>query len=217
MPAPRKRRVIKPLSKIPTPQVKQGTESNESVRSVGAAARVEAEAAVAAAMEAAAAAAVAAAAAAAASEVAAAAAVDAASAPAPGSAEAFFSQAHNVRGYQSARHSSEKAHERINGQLAGLQRKKIIRARARGESVHVEPEKKKAAREASAARFYGGVGLQLEESTPERFVRLAKLAKEWRQGPYTMYRAPYTSVYPIPYTLCTQTLCPKPRTPYPSS
>ena len=32
-----------------------------------------------------------------------------------------------------------------------------------------------------AARFYGGrAGLQLEESTPERFLRLAKLAKEWR-------------------------------------
>ena len=32
-----------------------------------------------------------------------------------------------------------------------------------------------------AARFYGGrARLQLEESTPERFLRLAKLAKEWR-------------------------------------
>jgi hypothetical protein len=44
--------------------------------------------------------------------------------PPPGSAEAFFSQARNVRGYQSDRHSTERAHERINAQLAGLQRKK---------------------------------------------------------------------------------------------
>ena len=35
--------------------------------------------------------------------------------------------------------------------------------------------------ETNAVRFYGGVGLQLEESTPERFLRLAKLAREWRE------------------------------------
>ena len=39
----------------------------------------------------------------------------------------------------------------------------------------VEPQPR-----SKAARFYGGVGLQLEESTPERFLRLAKLAKEER-------------------------------------
>ena len=34
---------------------------------------------------------------------------------------------------------------------------------------------------ASAARFYGGFGLQLEENITERFTRLAKLAQEWRR------------------------------------
>ena len=96
-----------------------------------------------------------------------------------------------VRGYQSDRHSTESAHERLNSQLAGLHRKKVIRARAAGENAEETASRTNAARrsgdehevrdETNAARFYGGVGLQLEESTPERFLRLAKLAREWRE------------------------------------
>ena len=91
-------------------------------------------------------------------------------------------RARNVRGYQSDRHSTESAHERINSQLAGLHRKKVIRARADGVDLDRETKKetsRSAARrdgsehvvkdETNSARFYGGVGLQLEESTPERF------------------------------------------------
>ena len=127
--------------------------------------------------------------------------------PEPGSAEEFFSKARNVRGYQSARHSTESAHERINAQLAGLHRKKIIRARARGETLDpepatggggvtkggVEPQPR-----SKAARFYGGVGLQLEESTPERFLRLAKLAKEWREQKSKTPWHSYASAYSAP-------------------
>ena len=89
-------------------------------------------------------------------------------------------RARNVRGYQSDRHSTESAHERINSQLAGLHRKKVIRARADGVDLDRETKKetsRSAARrdgsehvvkdETNSARFYGGVGLQLEESTPE--------------------------------------------------
>ncbi len=105
-------------------------------------------------------------------------------------AEANF-KARATRGYQSDRHSTESAHERINSQLAGLHRKRVIRARAMG--VDVDAEARRHARraaeterevkdETNSARFYGGVGLQLEESTPERFLRLAKLAKEWREA-----------------------------------
>jgi len=105
-------------------------------------------------------------------------------------AEANF-KARATRGYQSDRHSTESAHERINSQLAGLHRKRVIRARAMG--VDVDAEARRSARraaeserevrdETNSARFYGGVGLQLEESTPERFLRLAKLAKEWREA-----------------------------------
>ena len=96
-----------------------------------------------------------------------------------------------VRGYQSDRHSTESAHERLNSQLAGLHRKKVIRARATGKAAEETTSRTNAARrsgdehevrdETNAARFYGGVGLQLEESTPERFLRLAKLAREWRE------------------------------------
>jgi len=96
-----------------------------------------------------------------------------------------------TRGYQSDRHSTESAHERLNSQLAGLHRKKVIRARAFGSSAEETAARTSAARrsgdehevrdETNAARFYGGVGLQLEESTPERFLRLAKLAREWRE------------------------------------
>jgi len=105
-------------------------------------------------------------------------------------------EARKTRGYQSDRHSTETAHERLNGQLAGLHRKKAIRARAAGdagERADVAPgggnrgnaarrrgEEHEVRDETNAARFYGGVGLQLEESTPERFLRLAKLAREWR-------------------------------------
>lgn len=100
--------------------------------------------------------------------------------------------ARNVRGYQSDRHSTETAHERLNAQLAGLQRKKVIRARATGIDVSepkkraedpdaIERQRENTVWASKAARFYGGrAGLQLEESTPERFLRLAKLAKEWR-------------------------------------
>ena len=100
--------------------------------------------------------------------------------------------ARNVRGYQSDRHSTETAHERLNAQLAGLQRKKVIRARAMGIDVSepkkraedpdaIERQRENTVWASKAARFYGGrAGLQLEESTPERFLRLAKLAKEWR-------------------------------------
>ena len=100
-------------------------------------------------------------------------------------------QARRTRGYQSDRHSTESAHERLNSQLAGLHRKKVIRARAAGENAEETASRTNAARrsgdehevrdETNAARFYGGVGLQLEESTPERFLRLAKLAREWRE------------------------------------
>ena len=110
----------------------------------------------------------------------------------------FAYNARAVRGYQSDRHSTETAHERLNAQLAGLHRKKVIRARAMGiefnesESAagattgRAEDPDAEARRQenkvwaAKAARFYGGAGLQLEESTPERFLRLANLAKEWR-------------------------------------
>ena len=111
----------------------------------------------------------------------------------------FAYNARAVRGYQSDRHSTETAHERLNAQLAGLHRKKVIRARAMGIETEAEsgsgvghktgreedPDAESRRREnkawaARAARFYGGAGLQLEESTPERFLRLAKLAKEWR-------------------------------------
>lgn len=112
----------------------------------------------------------------------------------------FAYNARAVRGYQSDRHSTETAHERLNAQLAGLHRKKVIRARAMGieftesaESANSgaktgraeDPDAEARRQEnkvwaAKAARFYGGAGLQLEESTPERFLRLAKLAKEWR-------------------------------------
>ena len=100
--------------------------------------------------------------------------------------------ARNVRGYQSDRHSTETAHERLNAQLAGLQRKKVIRARATGIDVSepkkraedpdaIERQRENTVWASKAARFYGGrAGLQLEERTPERFLRLAKLAKEWR-------------------------------------
>ena len=44
----------------------------------------------------------------------------------------FAYNARAVRGYQSDRHSTETAHERLNAQLAGLHRKKVIRARAMG-------------------------------------------------------------------------------------
>ena len=113
--------------------------------------------------------------------------------------KAFAYNARAVRGYQSDRHSTETAHERLNAQLAGLHRKKVIRARAMGIETEAEsgsgvghktgreedPDAESRRREnkawaARAARFYGGAGLQLEESTPERFLRLAKLAKEWR-------------------------------------
>lgn len=114
--------------------------------------------------------------------------------------KAFAYNARAVRGYQSDRHSTETAHERLNAQLAGLHRKKVIRARAMGieftesaESANSgaktgraeDPDAEARRQEnkvwaAKAARFYGGAGLQLEESTPERFLRLAKLAKEWR-------------------------------------
>ena len=112
--------------------------------------------------------------------------------------KAFAYNARAVRGYQSDRHSTETAHERLNAQLAGLHRKKVIRARAisRDESAESansgaktgraeDPDAEARRQEnkvwaAKAARFYGGAGLQLEESTPERFLRLAKLAKEWR-------------------------------------
>jgi hypothetical protein len=100
-------------------------------------------------------------------------------------------EARRTRGYQSDRHSTESAHERLNSQLAGLHRKKVIRARAFGYSAEETAARTSAARrsgdehevrdETNAARFYGGVGLQLEESTPERFLRLAKLAREWRE------------------------------------
>ena len=100
-------------------------------------------------------------------------------------------EARRTRGYQSDRHSTESAHERLNSQLAGLHRKKVIRARAAGENAEETASRTNAARrsgdehevrdETNAARFYGGVGLQLEESTPERFLRLAKLAREWRE------------------------------------
>lgn len=100
-------------------------------------------------------------------------------------------EARRTRGYQSDRHSTESAHERLNSQLAGLHRKKVIRARAFGASAEETAARTSAARrsgdehevrdETNAARFYGGVGLQLEESTPERFLRLAKLAREWRE------------------------------------
>ena len=46
--------------------------------------------------------------------------------------KAFAYNARAVRGYQSDRHSTETAHERLNAQLAGLHRKKVIRARAMG-------------------------------------------------------------------------------------
>lgn len=113
----------------------------------------------------------------------------------------FAYNARAVRGYQSDRHSTETAHERLNAQLAGLHRKKVIRARAMGieftesaqsansgagKTGRAEDPDAEARRQenkvwaAKAARFYGGAGLQLEESTPERFLRLAKLAKEWR-------------------------------------
>ena len=99
-------------------------------------------------------------------------------------------RASDARGRQSDRHSTESAHERLNSQLAGLHRKKVIRARAppartrrggdgaarRGGDEHEVRD------ETNAARFYGGVGLQLEESTRERFLRLAKLAKRVARG-----------------------------------
>jgi|TARA_B110000977_G_scaffold12890_1_gene16368 hypothetical protein len=101
-------------------------------------------------------------------------------------------QARKTRGYQSDRHSTESAHERLNSQLAGLHRKKVIRQRATGEVFEDEnryagsaaryDSKEHIVRdETNSSRFYGGVGLQLEESTPERFLRLAKLAREWRE------------------------------------
>lgn len=86
--------------------------------------------------------------------------------------------ARKTRGYQSDRHSTESAHSRLNGQLAGLHRKKVIRQRATGE-IDLEDFKKdfkknggtgnkSAARrdgrdhevrdETNAARFYGGGG-----------------------------------------------------------
>ena len=135
--------------------------------------------------------------------------------------------ARKTRGYQSDRHSTESAHSRLNGQLAGLHRKKVIRQRATGE-IDLEDFKKDFKKNGgtgnkSAARRDGrdhegtglssypnpaslfahttlklsfiyrsarrnkrravlrGGGLQLEESTPERFLRLAKLAREWRE------------------------------------
>ena len=162
-PAPprRRRRVIKPLSKTPTAQPTAPSFTNEKEnKAFEAAAKAAAEAVAAAKAEAA--------------ETAE---EDARAAPEPGSAEEFFSHARNVRGYQSARHSTESAHERINAQLAGLHRKKVIRARARGETVYasdesgtVHPTTKGGVRKggvemeeySKAARFYGGVGLQLE-------------------------------------------------------
>ena len=98
-------------------------------------------------------------------------------------------EARRTRGYQSDRHSTESAHERLNSQLAGLHRKKVIRARAAGEeetasrtsAARHSGDEHEVRDETNAARFYGGVGLQLEESTPERFLRLAKLAREWRE------------------------------------
>lgn len=98
-------------------------------------------------------------------------------------------EARRTRGYQSDRHSTESAHERLNSQLAGLHRKKVIRARAAGEeetasrtsAARRSGDEHEVRDETNAARFYGGVGLQLEESTPERFLRLAKLAREWRE------------------------------------
>ena len=96
--------------------------------------------------------------------------------------------ARKTRGYQSDRHSTESAHDRLNAQLAGLQRKRVIRARAMGIDLDVEKRNEEKDAEVKAynarsnkTRFYGCVGLQLEESTPERFLRLAKLAKEWRE------------------------------------
>ena len=154
----RKRRVIKPLSKGPStqPAAVEFTHSDKDEARAAAGAKVEAAAEP---------------------------------KPKSGSAEEYFSNPRHVRGYQSARHSTESAHERINAQLAGLHRKRIIRARARGEEINSRHQGKAGAgtEEAGttdkhqAARFYGGVGLQLEESTPERFVRLAKLAKNWRE------------------------------------
>jgi ferredoxin len=49
--------------------------------------------------------------------------------------------ARKTRGYQSDRHSTESAHSRLNGQLAGLHRKKVIRQRATGE-IDLEDFKK---------------------------------------------------------------------------
>mmetsp|Transcript_15259 Transcript_15259/g.50114 ORF Transcript_15259/g.50114 Transcript_15259/m.50114 type:complete len:314 (+) Transcript_15259:28-969(+) len=76
-----------------------------------------------------------------------------------------------VAGPRAAEHSTPDAHARLTGQLQGLSRAAAVKAKRRPVT---HPSTERAERRAAAA--------QLEENITERFIRLAKLAKEWRES-----------------------------------
>ena len=84
-----------------------------------------------------------------------------------------------VGGPDASRHSTNAAHDTINSQLDGLRRKQVLKSRYGGdyddEDTRIEKEKQR-----EAARRVRRYQLELEDSEEERFMRLAKMAKEWR-------------------------------------
>lgn len=80
-------------------------------------------------------------------------------------------------GPDASKHSTNSAHDMLNTQLDGLRRKQVLKARYGGgldEQENVETKRK----EAMKVRRYQ---LELEDSEEERFMRLAKVANEWRK------------------------------------
>lgn len=73
---------------------------------------------------------------------------------------------------QASRHSSNSAHDVLNSQLQGLHRKSRIKARVEADSRAEEDLEK-------VAVHYSTIK-ELEDSEEERFLRLARLAREWR-------------------------------------
>ena len=72
-----------------------------------------------------------------------------------------------------SRHSSNGAHDVLSAQLEGLHRKSHIKARVAEDEVVVEDDA------ASVGIHYSTIKA-IEDSEEERFLRLARLAREWR-------------------------------------
>ena len=77
-------------------------------------------------------------------------------------------------GPDASKSSTNAAHDTLNTQLEGLRRKHVLRSRyGNHENAPSEAEREKA----KSIRKYQ---LELEDSEEERFMRLARMAKEWR-------------------------------------